>query len=55
VINLAQVGEDGEEPGIMETDDLYFESREAAEAAYSSTEWEEARADTLKAGHKAIR
>ena len=55
VVNVAQLEEDGSEPGIMGTDEIYFESREAADVAYRSPEWAESRAHTQKAGHTATR
>ena len=55
VVNVAQLEDDGSEPGIMGTDEIYFESREAADAAYRSPEWAESRAHTQKASHTATR
>ena len=55
VVNVAQLEDDGSEPGIMGTDEIYFESRKAAEAAYKSPEWAVSRAHTQKAGHTTTR
>jgi len=55
VINLAQKDENGEEPLLMGTDDLFFESEEAFQTAWESAEWREARAHTAASGIKAVR
>ena len=55
VVNIAQREADGENPAIMGTDEIYFESREAAEAAYQPPDWAESRAHTQAAGHTAAR
>ena len=55
VINLAAKGEAGEEPEICGTDELVFDSWEAAKAAYESAEWRAARAHTAASGARVLR
>jgi uncharacterized protein (TIGR02118 family) len=55
VINLASKGEGGEEPEICGTDQLVFDSWEAAMKAYESPEWRAARAHTQASGAKVLR
>lgn len=55
VINLASKGEDGADPAICGTDELLFDNWEAAQRAYNSVEWQEARSHTAASGAKAVR
>jgi uncharacterized protein (TIGR02118 family) len=55
VINLASVGEDGNEPDIVGTDELLFDDWEAAQKAYHSKEWSDAREHTAASGAKVVR
>lgn len=55
VINLAGRGEDGAEPVICGTDELLFDDWAAAQRAYNSSEWQDARAHTAASGAKAVR
>jgi len=55
VINLSSVGENGQDPAICGTDELLFDDWEAAQKAYNSAEWQEARAHTAASGAKAVR
>lgn len=55
VINLADRGEDGEDPMICGTDELLFDNWEDAQRAYHSDEWRRARAHTAESGAEAVR
>lgn len=55
VINLASVGENGEDPMMCGTDELLFDTWEDAQRAYNSAEWQRARAHTAESGAKAVR
>lgn len=55
VINLADKGENGEEPELCGTDELIFDSWEAAMKAYSSAEWRAAREHTKASGARVLR
>jgi uncharacterized protein (TIGR02118 family) len=55
VINLANKGEDGADLAICGTDELLFDNWEAAQRAYNSVEWQEARSHTAASGAKAVR
>ena len=54
-INLADRGENGEDPEICGTDTLTFDDWEAAMKAYNSPEWSAARAHTEASGAKVLR
>ena len=54
-INLAGKGEGGEEPEICGTDELTFDSWEAAMKAYNSPEWSAAREHTKASGARVLR
>lgn len=55
VINLATRGEGDAEPEIVGTDELVFDSWEAAQRAYRSPEWRQAREHTRASGAKVLR
>jgi len=54
-INLADRGDDDDEPGICGTNTLSFDDWDAAMVAYKSIEWIEARAQTQASGTKVLR
>lgn len=54
-INLADKGENGEDPDICGTDTLTFADWDAAMTAYRSKEWSAAREHTAASGAKVLR